>query len=69
MLLALSFIAPEDVHASFEELADNAPKALTQFFQNWEVTYIGRQRRNRRTQVRFPIAIWNVKNRVDDGLP
>ena len=32
MLLALSFVAPDDVHASFEELADNAPEALTHLF-------------------------------------
>ena len=69
MLFALSFVAPEDVHASFEELADNAPEVLTQLFQYWKDTYIGRQRRNHRTQARFPIAIWYVKDRIEDGLP
>ena len=39
MLFALSFVAPEDVHASFEELADNAPEVLTQLFQYWKDTY------------------------------
>ncbi|KAK7009848.1 hypothetical protein BgiMline_001427, partial [Biomphalaria glabrata] len=30
---------------------------------------IGRQRRNRRVTPRFPIALWNVGDRVQDNLP
>src|SRR6218665_2866853 len=35
----------------------------------WEDNYIGRQRSNRRGNLRFAIDAWNVHNRVGDNLP
>ncbi|KAB0796844.1 hypothetical protein PPYR_10905 [Photinus pyralis] len=69
MLLSLSFVPPNDVIMAFEELVENCPNTLDPIVDYWEDTYIGRLRRNRRGDPRFPIAIWNVYNRVADRLP
>jgi hypothetical protein len=69
MLLALSFVPPEDVAESFEELNDNRPDELARVYDYWEDNYVGRLRRNRRSAPTFPIALWNMRARVADGLP
>ena len=69
MLLALSFVPLQDVPLAFETLADDSPQEIVALLDYWEDNYVGRQRRNKRAQPRYPISIWNVRNRVTDGLP
>ena len=69
MMLALSFVPVVDVPAAFEDLVDSYPPLLTPLANYWEDTYIGRQRRGRRANPRFSIALWNVRERVVDNLP
>jgi len=38
-------------------------------YDYWEDNYIGRLRRRRRAAPTFPIALWNMRSRVTDGLP
>ncbi|KII61887.1 hypothetical protein RF11_14163 [Thelohanellus kitauei] len=69
MLIALSFIPPEDVGTAFDELSESRPANLHNLYNYWEDTYIGRMRRNRRDDPLFPISMWNMRGRVADGLP
>jgi len=68
-LLALSFVPPEDVADCFDQLNDNRPDELAPVYDYWEDNYIGRLRRKRRSAPTFPIALWNMRSRVADGLP
>nr|KAI8766140.1 activating transcription factor 7-interacting protein 1 isoform X3 [Biomphalaria glabrata] len=69
MLLTLSFVPPADVNTAFEELSEARPDVVGNLYDYWEDNYIGRLRRNRRATPRFPIALWNVRDRVQDNLP
>ncbi|CAK1591269.1 unnamed protein product [Parnassius mnemosyne] len=69
MLLALSFVQEGDVITAFEELTESCPREIDAVIDYWEDTYIGRQRRNRRADPKFPIHVWNVHDRVHQGLP
>lgn len=69
MILALAFVQEGDVITAFEELTDSSPREIDAVIDYWEDTYIGRQRRNRRADPKFPIHIWNVRDRVLQGLP
>nr|XP_033788082.1 uncharacterized protein LOC117354520 isoform X1 [Geotrypetes seraphini] len=69
MLLALSFVPPENVGDCFEELDDKRPDELQPVYDYWEDHYIGRRRRNYRSPPTFPISLWNMRSRVEDGLP
>ena len=68
MLLALSFVPPDDVAECSDELNDNRPDELAPVYDYWEDNYIGRLRRHRRSAPTFPIALWNMRSRVTDGL-
>ncbi|KAL3867176.1 hypothetical protein ACJMK2_044398 [Sinanodonta woodiana] len=69
MLLALSFIPVIDVCTAFEHLVEASPAEIMPLVDYWEDTYIGRRRRNRRGYPHFPLADWNVHNRVAENLP
>lgn len=69
MLLALSFVPVADVPAAFDDLVEISPEEVTQINDYWEDNYVGRQRRNRRANPRFPIQLWNMRDRLDDSLP
>ena len=69
MLLALSFVPVVDVATVFDELALACPPGMGDVIAYWEDNYIGRMRVNVRVNPRFPIPIWNVHDRVADGLP
>lgn len=69
MLIALSFVPPEDVGGAFDELNESRPDNLENLYNYWEDTYVGRLRRNRRASPLFPIIMWNMRGRVADGLP
>jgi len=67
MVLALSFVPPDDVAECFDKL--NRPDELAPVYDYWEDNYIGRLRRHRRSAPSFPIALWNMRSCVTDGLP
>ena len=69
MLLSLSYIPLPDVIAAFEELSGNSPAKQDPIIDFWEDNYIGRLRRNRRGNSKFPLPIWNVYNRILEDLP
>ncbi|XP_030072563.1 FLYWCH-type zinc finger-containing protein 1 [Microcaecilia unicolor] len=69
MLLALSFLPIEDVSVGFECIVENCCSELTPVTDYWEDTFIGCQRQKRRVEPCYPISVWNVCNRVMDGLP
>ena len=69
MLIAPSFVPPEDVNAAFDALYESRPDNLENVYNYWEDNYVGRLRRNRRANPLFPIAMWNMRGRVADGLP
>jgi hypothetical protein len=69
MLLALDFVPPADVANAFDELVESSPAQLTRINDYWEDNFVGRQRRNRRGNPRFPITIWNMCERLNDYLP
>jgi len=64
MILALSFVPVQDVPEAFEDLVDGCTENLTPLINYWEDTYIGRQRRGRRSNPRFNLQLWNVRDRV-----
>ena len=68
MLLVLSFVPPDDVAECFDELNDNRPDELAPVYDYREDNYIGRLRSHRRSAPTFPIALWNMRSRVTDGL-
>ena len=69
MMLALSFVPVLDVPSVFDDLASDCPTLMTPLIHYWEDTYIGRQRRGRRDNPRFPLHLWNVRDRVIGNLP
>ena len=69
MLLVVSFVPLEDVANAFDELSEVCPDALIPVLDYWEDNFIGRRRRNRRAQPRFAAIVWNVRERLEDGLP
>lgn len=67
ILPALAFVPINDVIDAFEELQlDNRLTALVDYFED---TFIGRERRRRRAAPLFPIQMWNVHDKVEEGLP
>jgi hypothetical protein len=67
LMPALAMLPPADVIDGFNELQlDNSLDVISDYF---EETFIGRQRRGRRAQPLFNIAIWNVSDRIAGGLP
>lgn len=69
MLLALSFVPVADVAEAFDELVEGSPQLLSPVNDYWEDNYVGRRRRGRRGNPRFPINLWNMRDRLNDGLP
>nr|XP_033798636.1 uncharacterized protein LOC117359609 [Geotrypetes seraphini] len=69
MLLALSFVPVDDVAECFQTLEESRPDELTLVYDYWEDNYIGRLRPNGRRVPPFPIPLWNMRSRVEDGLP
>jgi len=69
MLLALGFVPVAHVPQAFDELVETSPPQLATINDYWEDNFIGRQRRNRRGNPRFAITLWNMHDRVNDGLP
>ena len=74
MVLAISFVPPDDVIVFFEELSDVIRDrfgiACDEILEYFEDNYIGRFRRNaQRAHPRFGIDLWNMFHRTADELP
>lgn len=69
MLPALAFLPEEQVVAAFEKLSEIMPPEAEPIVDYFEDSYIGRMRRGGRKHPRFPIHMWNMKERVEYDLP
>ena len=74
MILALTFVPPENVVAYFEKLADHLRNTVNEDCDNlldyFENNYIGRSRRNSpRRALLFSINLWDMFHRTFDELP
>lgn len=73
-LCSLAFLEVNQVNEAFEELQEisdnmNLPK-LTEVYNYFEDTYIGRQgRRGQRRAPNFGKDMWNVRGRTEEGMP
>lgn len=73
-LCALAFLDVENVNEAFEQLQEYveqmAIEGLTNLYDYFEDTYIGRQgRRGVRRNPQIPKEMWNVKERTISGIP
>lgn len=69
MLPALSFVPVRAVHNYFDQLVATMPDEAQPIFDYFEDTYVGRERRNRAREGRFPLPLWNNFRRVRLNLP
>lgn len=69
-LMALAFVPETDVVLVFENIVNDIEfRPLDFLLDYFEDTYIGRQRRGRRTQPRYPVSTWTQYDRVMQSLP
>lgn len=67
MIVALAFVPPEAIEESVEALQDYLPTELQPVMDWFEDFYLGRLRRRRRAEPRFPIELWNLYQRTLEG--
>ena len=73
-LCSLAFLEESQINEAFEELQEisdnmNLPK-LTEVYNYFEDTYIGRLgRRRQRRAANFGKIMWNVRSRTEEGIP
>jgi hypothetical protein len=63
-LLALAFVPPSDVVATFIDCKTHVCAELTPLYDYWESTYIGAPRRGRRQTPLYKIESWNQTSRL-----
>jgi len=73
-MMALAFVPENDVIDVYEKLTNSDPfkddpDNMDFLMDYFEDNYIGRTRRGRRSQPRFPISLWNQHERVVNDLP
>ena len=68
-ILALAFLPVDDVPDSFDELTENFTDELQPICNYFEDVYIGRHARRSRRQPCFPPSMWNMYDRLSEGLP
>ena len=70
-LSALVFLPVSDVPNAYDELVESFPDELQDVASYFENTYVGRRMRTayRRHQPRFKIPMWNITQRLANGLP
>lgn len=66
-LLALSFVPIRDVQFAFEIITEEYPEQLKPIVHYWESSYVGK--RINGIEPRFPIALWNMFERVSGNMP
>ena len=69
MIPALAFVPADDVVNAFEELSRVLPPEVEPLADYFEDNYIGRPQRRGRREPPYPIALWNMHDRVDEELP
>ena len=72
MLAALAFLNPDEVIDAFEELNEDLERLqldeeMQILYDYFEDTYIGRRQRRGRRIPLFPIELWNVRERTQNG--
>ena len=68
-ILALAFLPVDDVPDAFDELTENFTDELQPICNYFEDVYIGRHARRSRRQPCFPPSMWNMYDRLSEGLP
>ena len=66
---ALAFLHIEDVIPIYEEYISSQSEELSDFLHYFEKTWIGIEHHGRRRRPLYPIALWNVRDRVERVLP
>jgi hypothetical protein len=61
---ALAFLPPNDVPQGFDDLYSSVPSQLEPLLDYFEDNYIGRRRPNGRATPRYPIELWNMRERT-----
>ena len=69
MLVALAFMPLGDVINAFETLVAEMPEQLDPIIDYFENNYIGVVHRRGRRPPRFPLQLWNVKDRIEEEIP
>jgi hypothetical protein len=69
MLVALAFVPVNEVGVCFDEISHQAPNKLLDILDSFERTYMGANRGGRQIPPTFDRGIWNVRDRVIQGLP
>ena len=68
MIPALAFVPADDVVNAFEELSRVLPPEVEPLADYFEDNYIGRPQRRGWRESPYPIALWNMRDRVDEEL-
>ena len=69
LIVSLAFVQEKDVEKAFEELTSQTPEEFQPVVDYFEDTFIGRPQTSKRRPPLFSKTIWNVKQRLDSGLP
>ena len=67
--MAFASVQRASVVDAFEELQDFADAEMGPILDYFEDTYIGRKRRRNRAPPKYAHGLWNVEERLVDGLP
>ena len=69
VISALSFVPIADTIQAFDALSNHAGVEEQSVLDYFETNYIGKIRRGRRLEPRYPHTLWNMKLRVYKNLP
>ena len=61
---ALALLLPGDVQQGFDNLYSALPPIVEPLLDYFEDNYIGRRRPNRRATPRYPVELWNMRERT-----
>jgi len=70
MIIAIAFVCINKIDIAIDALAENLPEELQPLLEWFEDNYVGRLNRNGRGRrlARFPPSIWNLNERVLNGI-
>ena len=69
MLPAIAFVPEEDTPRAFDDLVDVIPNEAIPVSNYFEDTFIGRRLRNAHRNPLFSPNMWNMRERIENGLP